>query len=184
MLREWQRRRRFERLIRPHVGSLRRFACKLEKDPDDAEDLLQEALLQGLTRLDQLQADGAARVWISRVLYRTFLNRCRKRKADRTESWSAEQLSEQADRTVIPFPGPDSRLSDKQLADRMASAMAQLPPQQREAVWLVDGQGFKFSEAAEILDTRPGTVASRVARGRAALRQDLADLARERGMIS
>ena len=179
MLREWQRRRRFERLIRPHVESLRRFARKLERSPDDAEDLLQEALLQGLTRLDQLQSDAAARVWISRVLYRTFLNRCRKRRSDRTEAWS-----EQAEQTVILFPGPDSRLSDKQLADRMASAMAQLPEQQRQAVWLVDGQGFKFSEAAEILGVRPGTVASRVARGRATLRQDLADLARERGMIS
>ena len=62
--------------------------------------------------------------------------------------------------------------------------MDQLPPKQRQAVWLVDGQGFTFSETAEILGIRPGTIASRVARGRAALRQDLVDLARERGVIS
>jgi RNA polymerase sigma-70 factor (ECF subfamily) len=179
MLREWQRKRRFERVIRPHVEQLRRFARKLERDGDEAEDLLQEALLQGLMRLDQLKSDAAGRVWISRVLYRTFLNRCRKRRADRTEAWS-----EQAERVVIPFPGPDARLADKRLAERMASALAQLPEQQRQAVWLVDVQGFKFSEAAEILDVRPGTVASRVARGRSTLRRELVDIARDRGVIS
>jgi len=179
MLRQWQRKRRFDRIIRPHVEALRRFARKLERDADDAEDLLQEALLQGLTRIDQLQSDDAARVWISRVLYRTFLNRCRKRRSDRTEAWS-----EQAEQTVVPFPGPEARLADKRLADRMARALAALPASQRDAVWLVDGEGFKFAEAADILGVRPGTVASRVARGRATLRQDLADFARERGVIS
>ena len=176
MLKQWQRRRRFERLIDPHIPSLRRFAQKLAPTTADAEDLLQESLVLGLTRIDQLQSDTAARVWISRVLYRTFLNRCRKRPPCHSEAWS--------DQTVIPFPTPDTTLSDKRLAERMASAMDQLPPKQRQAVWLVDGQGFKFSEAAEVLGVRPGTIASRVARGRAALRQDLADLARDRGVIS
>lgn len=176
MLKQWHRRRRFERLMQPHLPSLRRFAHKLEPSTADAEDLLQESLLIGLTRIDQLQTDAAARVWLSRVLYRTFLNRCRKRRRDPTEEW--------ADQTVIPFPGPDTRLADKRLAARVASAIDQLPPKQRQAVWLVDGQGFTFSDAAEVLGIRPGTIASRVARGRAALRQDLVDLARERGVIS
>ncbi|MEL6348903.1 MAG: sigma-70 family RNA polymerase sigma factor [Myxococcota bacterium] len=178
MFRQWQRKKRFERLIRPHVDGLRRFACKLERDADDAEDLLQEALLQGLTRLDQLNEDRAARVWISRIVYRTFLNRCRKRRSDRTEEWS-----ERAEGAVIPFPGADARLENKRLGQRLEDAMASLPDPQRQAVWLVDGQGFQFSEAAEILGTRPGTVASRVARGRAALRLKLTDIARERGVI-
>lgn len=178
MLKQWKRHRRFEQLMQPHIPSLRRFAQKLEKSSADAEDLLQESLLIGLMRIDQLQADAAARVWISRVLYRTFLNRCRKRQSQHG------QWSDQADQTVIPFPSPDARLEDKRLAGRVASAMDRLPAKQRQAIWLVDGQGFKFSEAAEVLGVRPGTIASRVARGRAALRQDLAQLARERGVIS
>ncbi|MCB9797956.1 MAG: hypothetical protein H6741_35195 [Alphaproteobacteria bacterium] len=79
-------------------------------------------------------------------------------------------------------PGRD--LGDRRLGDRLDRALAGLPPGQREAVWLVDGLGLKFSEAAEVLDLQPGTVASRVARGRAALRVELAELARERGVIS
>lgn len=94
MFRQWKQRRRFERLIHPHINDLRRFALKLERDKDEGEDLLQETLLLTMTKIDQLQHDGAARVWSSRILYRTFLNRCRRRKSDRSEAWS-----EQAERT-------------------------------------------------------------------------------------
>jgi RNA polymerase sigma-70 factor (ECF subfamily) len=117
-------------------------------------------------------------VWTSRILYRTFLNRCRRRKSDRSDPWS-----EQAERTVLPFPGPADTLADKRLGVRLEAALSRLPEAQRQAIWLIDGQGFQFSEAAEILGVRPGTVASRVARGRAALRVDLDDVARERGVI-
>ena len=178
MLREWQQRRRFERLVRPQLEALRRFAFRLESSPSEAEDLLQEALLQGMTHIDQLQSDGAMRVWMSRVVYRTFLNRCRKRRADRTEEWS-----ERADQTVIPFPSPAEQVSCQRLGLRLEAALQRLPDAQREAVWLVDGQGFKFHEAAEILGVPPGTVASRVARGRTTLRMDLVDIAREEGVI-
>lgn len=178
MFRSWQQRRRFERLIHPHLQDLRRFARKLERDPDRAEDLLQETLLVAMTRIDQLKHDGAARVWASRILYRTFLNLCRRRKSDPCDSWS-----ERAERIVLPFPGPADRLVNKRIGVRLEEALSRLPSAQRQAVWLIDGQGFQFSEAAEILGVRPGTVASRVARGRATLRVDLSDLARERGVI-
>ena len=59
--------------------------------------------------------------------------------------------------------GPEAAVSRRQLGRRIASALDGLPPDQREAVWLVDGQGFKFAEAARILGVPPGTVASRVA---------------------
>jgi len=184
MFRQWQRRRRFEGLIAPHVDGLRRFALKLETNRDDAEDLLQESLLLGLTRLEQLQSDKAVRVWMSRIVYRCFIDRCRKRKNRQTEQWSehAEPTTSHSS-TVVPFPGPEARLANKRLGQRLEDALAQLPEAQREAVWLVDGQGFRFAEAAEILGLRCGTVASRVARGRMALRQQLNDIARERGVI-
>ena len=178
MFRQWKHRRRFERLIYPHIQDLRRFALKLERDPDTAEDLLQETLLIAMTRIDQLKHDGAARVWANRILYRTFLNRCRRRRSDPSEAWS-----ERAERTVLPFPGPAERLANKRLGARLEEALSRLPAAQRQAIWLIDGQGFQFSEAADILGVRPGTVASRVARGRASLRVDLSALARERGVI-
>ena len=83
---------------------------------------------------------------------------------------------------VLPLPTPDHLVEDRRLGLRIAAAIDLLPERQREAVWLVDVEQLTFAEAALVLDTRPGTVASRVARGRAALRVDLRIVAQERGI--
>ena len=60
---------------------------------------------------------------------------------------------------------PDAEAASRQLGRAIETALDGLPADQREAVWLVDGQGLKFGEAAEVLGLPPGTVASRVAEG-------------------
>lgn len=174
-----QRRRRFERLARPVLPDLLRFARRLCKgDAVAAEDLVQLALIRGLERLDQLQDDRAFRVWQSRVLYTAFLNQ---RTRD-TTMWNTTTPMDPSDPGHDAARGPEHDASARQLGRRIASALDQLPSDQREAVWLVDGQGFKFAEAAEVLGVPPGTVASRVARARVALRIDLAAVAAEQGV--
>lgn len=170
------RTRRFERLIRPVLSDLYRFARRLTRDPVRAEDLLQTALLRGLDRLPQLNDDAAFRAWQSRVLYTTWLNAVQRR---RIEMVDAEGLDENV---VSIAPGPDTRAADRQLGGQIADALDALPGGQREAVWLVDGQGFKYAEAATILGISPGTVASRVARGRVTLRRSLAHVAADQGV--
>lgn len=169
-------RRRFETLVRPVLPDLYRFACRLTRDAVTAEDLLQQALLRGVGHLSQLQDDRAFRVWQCRIIYTTFLN-TRARRQDMI-------IDEEADPRVVPFerPGPEAALSRRRLGDTIASALDRLPPDQREAVWLVDGQGFKFGEAADVLGVPAGTVASRVARARIALRSELAAVAAEEGV--
>jgi len=169
------RRGRFERLLRSEQRALYGFALKLTRDPVRAEDLLQQSLLTGLRRFDQLRDPGAFRVWMSRILLRTWQNQGG-RKID-----GVIELREV--RAARAGGGPDEALARARLAARMAEALDALPEAQRLAVWLVDGQGYRFHEAAEILGARPGTVASRVARGRAALRERLGDVAREHGVI-
>jgi RNA polymerase sigma-70 factor (ECF subfamily) len=170
-------RQRFDALVRPVLPDLYRFALRLTRDAVAAEDLLQQALLRGLRHLSQLHDDRAFRVWQCRVLYTTFLNT-----RSRRETMLNEE--EEADPRVVPFerPGPEQETQHRQLGARIAGALDRLPPDQREAVWLVDGQGFKFGEAAQVLGVPAGTVASRVARGRLALRVDLAAVAAEEGV--
>lgn len=163
---------RFERLVRPVLGDLYRFACHLTRDPIAAEDLLQTSLLRGLGRLVQLHEDGAFRVWQSRVLYTTFLN-ARDRRADMYVGTDA------LERAPMPQPAPDREAASRQLGRQIGDALDQLPAEQREAVWLVDGQGLKFAEAAVVLGLPIGTVASRVARGRVTLRATLAQVAQD-----
>ena len=168
------RRARFERLLRPEYAALGGLALRLTRDPVAAEDLLQEALLTGLRRIDQLREAGAFRLWMSRILVRTWQNRGARK---------IDTVIELREVRVACEDSPARHLQRRQLAERMSQAFDALPEPQRVAVLLVDGQGFRFAEAADILDTRPGTVASRVARGRAALRDALGDVARAEGVI-
>lgn len=174
------RRSRFDRLVRPVLSDLLRFARRLARDPVAADDLLQQALLRGLDRLGQLEDDGAYRVWQSRIVYTTWLDQ-RPRRMEMTLDegiGSATPLHREVAR------GPEQAAASRQLGRRIADALDGLPADQREAVWLVDGQGFKFSDAAAVLGISPGTAASRVARGRAALRVALASVAADEGVRS
>lgn len=167
---------RFEALVRPVLGDLYRFARRLARDPVLAEDLLQTSLVKGLARLGHLRDDRAFRTWQSRVIYTTWLDMRSKRKE---EPMTPERVA--AER-----PGRDSPERDlmgQQLGAQIARALDRLPAGQREAVWLVDAQGHSFAETAEILGIAPGTAASRVARARRALRDWLAPVALEQGVI-
>lgn len=76
---------------------------------------------------------------------------------------------------------PEEKLLAQRLSVEIRHALRSLPLEQRMAVMLVDLQEFSYAEAADALDVAPGTVASRVARGRNALRRSLRHAARERG---
>ena len=167
---------RFEALLRPFREGLYRFALHLTRDPVTADDLLHQAVVIGLTRIDQLEAEGSFRAWMSQIVYRTHLN-------DRLRASRQEDRSEPLDNLVsLPSAsrGPHEEAERNDLARRIASALAELPEDQARAIWLVDGQGFKFREAAEILDIPRGTAATLVLRGRKALQERLKDVATER----
>jgi RNA polymerase sigma-70 factor (ECF subfamily) len=162
------------------LPSLLRFATRLTRDPVAAEDLLQDALVVALRKLDQLQHDDAFRSWASRIVYRTYLNR----RGARPDAWNVVWLAVDRDVREASLPGPEHATTTRRLGARLQRAISELPEHQREAVWLVDGLGFTFAETATVLDVPAGTIASRVCRARAALRSDLEDDARARGVIA
>lgn len=171
---------RFETLVRPVINDLYGFALRLTRDPVRAEDLLQQSLLVGLRRLDQLRDEGAFRVWQSRIVYRTFLNLGDRQ---RPTPFDPDDLERRAITPKGALRRPDDHVSAREVGAAVGNALDKLPMEQRDAVWLVDGQGYKYAEAAEILGVPAGTVASRAARGRRALRTRLADVAREHGVL-
>lgn len=177
-----QRRRwRLSRLLTPAAReSVARFARSLCPAPDAADDLVQEALLNAWSRLDALADDGAFRVWLHRVLYTTFLDRADR---ERRHARKLSALAADESQAPLPFPTPAERLASLEIGERLRAAIEALPHEQRQVVLLVDVEGLTFAEAAHVLDIKQGTVASRVARGRAALRADLWDIAPERGVI-
>lgn len=172
--------RRLDRLLRPVVDDLIRFALRLTRDEATADDLLQASVERAMDKLDQLRDDGAFRAWMTRIVYRTWLNW----KRPRPEVWVLEWVAVDREQRDAREPGPHRKLEARRLGRAIEDALDRLPDPQREAVLLVDVQGFGFREAAGILELPIGTVASRVARARSTLRRDLAEVAREQGVIA
>lgn len=165
---------RFERLVTPVLGDLYRFARRLA-GPDDAEDLLQAAIERGLNALHGLRDDKAFKVWQSRLLFNLWRDRRAK-----VREFPSEHVDEIA---IGATPSrPDHRLFTNELGERIHAALDAIPGDQADAVWLIDGEGYTYAEASEILGAPCGTVATRVMRGRLALRAALSTVAQEQGV--
>ncbi len=173
MLRRW----RFQRLVKPWWSDLERFARRLAGSAQDGDDLLQEALVAAMRRLDGLRNEGAFRTWMFKTVRTVHLDRL-----DR-EARHQRRVAAHREAQILPFPGsPADALEAREIGHAVANALDCLPEEQRMAVWLVDVQGLSFTEAAEVLDLRRGTVCSRVIRGRLALRGELRDVADDQGL--
>jgi RNA polymerase sigma-70 factor (ECF subfamily) len=134
--------------------------------------------MAGLLRLDSLRDEGAFRTWIATILHRTWLNQRKRRTETIVDQTTIERV------VALGNPDPERLAIARRVGSRVEEALRTLPDEQRIPLLLVDGQGFKYSEVATILDIRPGTAASRVARARIALRALLADVALEQGVTA
>lgn len=136
-------------------------------------------MLIGFQKFRQLRQQTSFRAWLVCILRRTHLNRLRT--PSRETSFDEESLP--AEPSIEAFD-PELRFLTRRLRAELRGALDRLPAEQRLAVYLVDVEGFRYADAAEALDVSPGTLASRVARGRRSLQRSLTHLARERGWIT
>ncbi|ABD56482.1 RNA polymerase sigma factor [Jannaschia sp. CCS1] len=146
-----------------HLPSLRAFARSLTRNPSSADDLVQDTVVKAWSNIDKFQAGTNMRAWLFTILRNTFYSARRKQKrevADIDGELTA-QLSEK--------PAHDGRLAMKDFA----TAFAELPDEQREALLLVGASGFAYEEAADMCGCAVGTIKSRVNRARTRLTEML-----------
>lgn len=152
----------FGSLIRQHDVSMRRLAFGLVGDRGGMDDALQEAYLRAYRGLPAFHGDAAFGTWLYRIVYRTCLDELRRRRPVSALDEAAELPDTRA--------GPEMLASSRRDID---AAMAQLSTEMRAAVWLIDGEGLSYEEAAAVLGVPAGTIASRVSRARVQLRRAL-----------
>jgi RNA polymerase sigma-70 factor, ECF subfamily len=146
------------------VPSLRAFAISLSGQVDRADDLVQDTLLRALANIDRFERGTNLNAWLFTILRNLFHSEYRKRRReveDPDGSYAARL-------TVHPEQG--SRLD----FEDFRTALAKLPPDQREALLLIGASGFSYEEAAQICECAVGTIKSRVNRARSRLAQLLA----------
>lgn len=177
----------FEDLALPLLPALYNVAFWLSRNPTDAEDLVQETFLKALRGFDSFEPGSNFKAWMFRILRNTYLTSRSGLRAQRTVSLD-EQLEEQGEEGPPMYPEAAIDRSTPEMnlircADRAAlhGAMEKLPAPLLEVILMCDVEEMKYKEIASVLDLPIGTVMSRIARARAALRKSLeADMAFDR----
>jgi RNA polymerase sigma-70 factor (ECF subfamily) len=168
-------RAQFEAQVRDVLRPLYDFACALAPPPE-ADDLTQAACLRALEHWTTYTPGTRFKTWIFTILKNEFVSR--HRRAARGPALGLD---------VLAFAGAADDLEAALIEHRwnleVRDALLRLPEAFRVPVYLKDVAGFAYREIAGIAGCPLGTVMSRLARGRALLRADLAKQARERGLL-
>ncbi len=169
---------RFEEEALELADQVYRVARRLVGSREEAEDLVQETYARAFRSWRSFTPGTNMRAWLFRIL--TNLNLDRGRRIQRTpdmqpleesDYYLANKLASAAGEEVLEQDHVVERLSQ----DSVVQALAEIQPQFRDVVVLVDIGDFTYADAAQILDVPLGTVMSRLHRGRRALKQKLAE---------
>jgi len=166
----------FEDLAMPLAPSLYNVAHWLSRNPTDAEDLVQETYLKALRGFSTFEPNTNFKAWIFRILRNTWLTSRTGLAAQRTVALEEELGDLEAAphlEGMIDHQTPELHLL--RLSDQAAiqAAMEDLSPPLLEVILLCDVEELKYKEIAAVLDVPIGTVMSRIARARTALRASL-----------
>src|SRR5947209_12553933 len=165
-----------------HLDTLYRGALRLTHDPDQAQDLVQEAYLRALRYQHSYQAGTNMKAWLFAIMRNLFWDRF---KGSRKEDVSLDDVGDFVlyDKLKDEGAKPEADVLDKIAATEVVAAVDKLPPLHREVVLLVDVEGFSYKDAAETLGVPIGTVMSRLHRARQQLQKSLYEYAVESGIV-
>ena len=173
----------FEAEARSHARTLFAVALRLTRDPHDAEDLVQDALVRGLAAWDRFAKGTNCRAWLVRILTNRFISGYRRNATARRYVCHEEAACAVREQLAAADDGDAVAVTAYPLCDQVVAALGDLPPDFRRVVTLCDVQGLSYREAARRIGCPVGTVMSRLHRARRALERSLEPLARERGIL-
>ena len=131
---------------------------------DDIEDVVSEVFLKVYRNLHQFRPEHPFSTWLYRLAANHVVDRARRARKERGRTEMPEQV-------VDPSPGAGEGLESGERATLLRSAMKELDPRYREAIFLVYVEGMKIDEVARTLQIPEGTIKTRLMRGRQALKK-------------
>ncbi len=154
----------FTQIVREHDAGLRMLAFRLLGSRDRMDDVMQDAYLKAYTGLSGFRGDSQLSTWLYRIVYRACIDDIRRRTARPSVPVADEHLVQLPERSAGPARTVELRVMLEQ-------ALAELSPEHRAAVLLVDANELDYASAARVLDISRGTLAARLHHARHALRQ-------------
>ncbi len=162
----------WDEVVENHGAKVFRLAYRLTGNKYDAEDLTQEVFVRVFKSLANFKP-GTLDGWLHRITTNLFLDQARRKQRIRFDTLTEDAASKLPGNDL----GPERSFEFNNLDADVAAALEALPPDFRAAVVLCDMEGLSYDEVAHALNIKLGTVRSRIHRGRAMLRESLADRA-------
>lgn len=164
-----------------HLPQVWRVVWRILRHREDTEDVVQEVFLSAHRSLEKFRAESLLSTWLHRIAVNRALNyrnlsaeqmRHASESLDGPEPDQAEGSRETAGtRLPATSPSPLQELERKELERRVAECMKTIPPLWRAVLGLRDGESLSYEEIAARMEIALGTVRSRLARARLALRR-------------
>ena len=173
----------FEELVRPHVDALYRTALRMTGEAAAAEDLVQEAFLKAWKNLDRFERGTNFKAWIFTILTNAYINDYRRAaRAPATVTDFADV--EPAGAEEVPHLSAEDveKLGDR-LGDPAKRALEKVPDEFRLVFLLATLEDMSYKDIAAMMGIPIGTVMSRLFRARSILRRELAEFARQEGIL-
>ena len=165
----------FEQLVRTYQTPIYNLCLRMTGNPDDAADLSQEAFIKAWRNLGSFQFESAFSTWLYRLASNTCLDFLRSVKRRPQVSLTVEDSDGETQTLDLPdsAPTPEEAAITKEEQETLARAMQSLDEQQRQILTLRVVNDLSYAQIADILQVKEGTVKSRLARTRDALRKIL-----------
>jgi len=186
----------FSQQISENMDSLYNVAFRLTRNSADAEDLVAESVIKAWTSLSSLEEPERFRAWIFRILHNGFISQYRKIKSrpsmTQFEDSQSNQETQEVASLLIEQPNdflcwwanPEKEFFNNLLTEDIIAAIEQLPKEYQLTVSLINIEGLTYDEAAEVLDVSPGTIRSRMNRGRTLMQKALWQHANDAGFVN
>jgi len=182
----------FSREIEAIMNALYGTALRLAGAGADAEDLVAETVAKAWSAIETLQDRQRFRPWIFRILHNCAASNYRRKTVRPVEASYQEEgddglatlLNEQPDEFLIWWANPERQFFNDVLGEAIISAIDGIPEVFRMTVLLISVEGLTYDEAGEVLGVPPGTIRSRMKRGRTLLQKVLWEQARDAGLVS
>lgn len=179
------------------MGSLYALALRLTRNEADAEDLVADSVVKAWSAIGTLEDRARFRPWIFRILHNRFISDYRKKSVrpvettydelsgdNDNEQQVATLLIEQPNEFLNWWANPEHEFTNNLLGEDIMKAIENLPEMFRVTVLLVNVEGLTYDETAEVLEVSPGTVRSRMNRGRTLLQKALWQHAQDAGLVT
>jgi RNA polymerase sigma-70 factor (ECF subfamily) len=168
----------FYSLVRPCEGAVYTIAVSILNNPEDAEEVVQEAVLKALSHLAEFRGEAKFSTWLMQITINEARLKLRKDRRHLYESVDEQRTSEDGEYFPKDFADwrevPSEALQRKELREALKRAIASLPLKYREVLILRDVQQLRIEEVARILGITQGSVKTRLLRARLRMRDALA----------